>query len=91
MNITKKILDEQVKHLNNQTNNPIEAITYDSKTKIGTWNKGCYCLDAAYNGYQLAQVYNESGAMKQITDGYVSKRELYEAIKYIRLGIQIAK
>jgi hypothetical protein len=29
--------------------------------------------------------------MRDITDGYVSKRELYEAIKYIRLGIQLAK
>jgi len=90
MNITKKILEEQVKHLNNQTNNPIEALTYDSKTKIGTWNKGCYCLDMAYGGHKLVQIC-EGGGMRDITDGYVSKRELYEAIKYIRLGIQIAK
>jgi hypothetical protein len=48
-------------------------------------NVGNYHLDSAYGGWKLVQMGNESGGIRNITDGYVSKSELYHLIhSYIR-------
>lgn len=50
------------------------------------WNNpGTYVLDGAYGGWKLARIENVHGGQSDITDGYVSKRELYNLMHaYIR-------
>jgi len=48
-------------------------------------NIGNYHLDSAYGGWKLVQMCGEGGGIRTITDGYVSKPELYNLIHaYIR-------
>jgi predicted aspartyl protease len=53
--------------------------------------EGSYCLQGAYGGWQLQRRVNPVGGISAITNGYISKRELYQRITDMRRGVQIAK
>ncbi len=46
-----------------------------------------YGLDGAYGGWKLVQYVNSSGGERNITHGYVSKRELYEKMHAFLSGL----
>lgn len=48
---------------------------------------GSYCLDYAYGGCRLDQYCNEGGGIRTITNGYVSKRELYNLMHAFLQGM----
>ena len=56
------------------------------------WNvPGSYILDGAYGGWKLAQIINEHGGQRDITSGYVSKRECYELMHAFIRGLETSK
>lgn len=48
---------------------------------------GRYYLYGAYGGWQLQQIVNEGGGERAITQGYLSKREVYHLIHAYREGM----
>lgn len=55
--------------------NRINSKTGFNSPKYGV--VGSYTLDFAYGGCRLDQFVNEGGGIRTVTNGYVSKRELY--------------
>lgn len=51
-------------------------------------NVGNYHLDSAYGGWKLAQTVNEHGGERNITEGYVSKRELWGQLQAFLRGLE---
>jgi len=54
----------------------------DSRAMVGR-----YYLYGAYGGLQLVQIINEGGGERSITQGYLSKREVYHLIHAYREGM----
>ena len=54
----------------------------DSRAMVGR-----YWVQGAYGGWKLVQIVNEGGGERSITQGYVSKRELYSLIHAYREGM----
>jgi hypothetical protein len=48
---------------------------------------GRYTLQGAYGGFQVQQIINEGGGVRAITQGYLSKREVYHLIHAYREGM----
>ena len=84
--ITIKQLEGLVDHLNTIAKTPKATYTKVDGKFIG--NIGNYHLDGAYGGYQLVQLVNESGGVRNVlSTGFVSKRELYNAIRIFMAGM----
>ena len=89
--ITIKDLEYTVDILNVITNSPTEPWTKGKDGKLRA-NVGNYHLSGAYGGWKLERMDNESGGVSDVLHtGYVSKRELHNAIKSFQCGIVAAK
>lgn len=85
-----RITEAQLKHLvsiiNRLTGNVDEPYT-DRKANIGN-----YHLSYAYGGVCLHQMVNEGGGIRTVLmDGYVTKRELYDAMSAFIDGLEAGK
>jgi hypothetical protein len=58
----------------------------DSRAMVGR-----YYLYGAYGGWKLVQITNEGGGERSITQGYLSKREVYHLIHAYREGMAAGK
>lgn len=87
MRITENDLRAVIERLNKITNNNPAPYTRTDNGLVA--NVGNYHLDCAYGGYNLAQMVNEGGGIRNTFGcGYVPKKELYGLIHaYIR-GIE---
>ena len=52
---------------------------------------GNYQLDNAYGGWMLVQIDNDMGGQRNITQGYRSKRELYDQLFAFLAGVEAAQ
>ena len=77
--ITISHLEGSIKRLNALTDSP--ETPYKTIKDEYVAQIGCFILDAAYGGWKLARIVNESGGQTDISSGgFVSKRELYNQI-----------
>ena len=74
-------LDNMIARINRATGNP------DKQT--GSYIPGQYIRSSAYGGHKLERVCSTGGGVESITQGYVSKRELYDRLQSILTGIKI--
>ncbi len=90
MRITQKDLESLVSEINTLTGNPQEP--YDHSKPGCNPNACCYHIDSAYGGVQLVQMSSRQGCTgtRNIT-GRGTKRELYNELKAIVTGIEMAK
>lgn len=84
--ITQAQLESMVKTINRLTQNPEE--TYTRENGRCQANVGNYHLSGAYGGWRLDQVCGTGGGIRSISDGYVSKRELYNFMRAFIYGIR---
>ena len=88
MRITIKDLKSLVRRLNKLTDHNLDPYDYiDNELVI---NVGTYLLGQACGGCKLAQMC-EGGGGKDITSGFVSKKELYALINMYIKGIEVVK
>ena len=64
----------------------LNRITKNTPGKVGS-----YVLDGAYGGWELQRLSNDSGAVSQITYGYIPARELLAQIHAFRRGYELAE
>ncbi len=84
---TMRDLEGLVNRLNRITGNPETSYTKDASGKF-TANIGNYHLDGAYGGWQLSRIQTLGGGITNpLHTGFVSKRELYQAIDNFIRGI----
>ena len=62
--------------------NKAKGITDPAYNKVGS-----YLLSGAYGGWQLEKVCNVNGGVNNITQGFISKRELYYQLRAYLDGI----
>ena len=89
--VTKKDLENMVRHINEATGNPIEAYTRqeDGRHKA---NIGNYHLSWAYGGVCLEQMSNEGGGVRTVLwTGYTTKGRLMEAMQAYLAGIDAGR
>lgn len=84
--ITEKDLNILVNRINQATNSPETAYTKTSTGLKG--NIGHYMLDGAYGGWKLVRMDNESGGIREVTSGFVPKRELYYQLRAFLAGVE---
>lgn len=87
---TKADLDGAVRGLNLMAGFTAEEADAPLYTREGGEYRamvGRYTLQGAYSGWQLQQVVNEGGGVRAITQGYLSKREVYHLIHAYREGM----
>ncbi len=79
-------LEHLVTRINVAAGTPTEQYTRtdDGRCKA---NPGNYHLSSAYGGHQLCQMVNDGGGARNITSGYVSKRELYYQMRAFLEGM----
>ncbi len=81
--VSAKDLEHAVKVLNNLANTPTDPSGVDGKANIGN-----YHIDSAYGGYKLVQMHNAGWGTKNITHGFISKRDLYYQILAYTAGVE---
>ena len=79
MNITLKNLEAVVNRIN-------KAVGNTEHNAIGN-----YQLDNAYGGWMLVKIMNDGGGINTITQGYRSKRELYDQLFAFIAGVEAAQ
>jgi hypothetical protein len=84
--ITMRDLEAVVRRINDVTGSPVEPYKTVNKKHIS--NIGNYHLDGAYGGWKLVRMMNESGGIKEVTYGFVSKRELYNLMHSYLNGLE---
>jgi len=52
---------------------------------------GEYLLQQAYGGFQLQQRMNDSGGVRSISSGYISKREMHTYLQAVLTGINLSR
>tara|TARA_R110000744_G_scaffold41684_1_gene94625 strand:- start:650 stop:916 length:267 start_codon:yes stop_codon:yes gene_type:complete len=88
MAITKADLESLVRRLNT-------AKKYKPTRKSGRYKNGKFKsdkgfhLDGAYGGYKLVFSEKDSSGERNITSGYSTKKELYEKIRNILVGMNL--
>jgi len=88
--VTQKQLQSLVDRINEAAGTPLTP--YEDVNGKYTAQIGNYHIESAYGGHKLSQISNESGGTRDITHlGYVSKRELYDALSSILTGIELSK
>lgn len=81
-------LEQRVAYLNKITNSPLTYCeTKLSKDTPFKANVGHYHIARAYGGNKLVRTDNEGGGERDITYGYVSKKELMNLINMYIAGI----
>lgn len=86
--ITIRNLENLLNHLNDLTNSPK---TYRNPT-TNIINVGHFTLSGAYGGYTLHRVGNTSGGVSApLNTGYISKRELFNAIWIYIRGFELGQ
>ena len=90
--ITIKHLQAMCDRLNRMTGSPAKPYIPRPDGKGCTAQVGCYIIDQAYGGYQLARICNEGGGQTSpIGLGFGPARDLYNRVDaYIR-GIEQAR
>lgn len=78
--ITNKDLEGLVKTINEITNSPTEG-----------YKPNQYMLDGAYGGWKLVRKCADNTGIHEITSGYVSKRDLYNRLQAILIGLRMSK
>ena len=87
--ITERDLKGAIKTLNRITGNPEANYRREGDKTIA--NVGSYYLDMAYGGNKLVQIVNEGGGIREITYGFIPKRDLYHQIWAYIKGIEDGK
>jgi len=89
--ITNKQLDYLVNRINELTGSPLATYTKDSKGQYKA-NPGNYHINGAYGGIKLVQMSNKEGGICNIsTNGFGTKRQLYDFCHAFLLGIETTK
>lgn len=90
--ITKAQLESLVDSINQATGSPMHAYSKHGgggKPIKYKANVGNYHLDSAYGGHKLVRMDNESGGIRDVlSTGFVSKRELYQAMQSFLRGLE---
>ncbi len=90
--ITIKHLRAQCEHLNRITNSPVKPYIPRPDGKGCIAQVGCFIIDQAYGGYQLARIMNEGGGQTApIGLGFVPARECYNRISAYINGLRDAR
>lgn len=79
--ITMKDLERAVSEINRLTGNPTEQANHYIPNQ--------YILSGAYGGHKLEQVCKNGHGVNSITSGYVSKRELYNQLQAMIIGLRM--
>jgi len=85
--VTEKQLETLVKRINEAAGTPLEP--YVNVAGKFTAQVGNYHLSGAYGGWKLEQITNAQGGTRDITYGYVPKRDLYEQLQAILTGSRL--
>lgn len=88
--ITKANLEHLCNLINKATGNKLEAYSKDENGKFRS-NVGTYVLSGAYGGWKLEQIVSYGGGIRSITNGYISKRDLYYQMSAYLDGIEAGK
>lgn len=86
--ITNANLQEKLNVLNSLAGQAKEPITMTDEGPQE--NIGNYHLDHQHNGYQLVQLMTNGGT-REISQGFMPKREIYSFLTAVIIGIQIGK
>jgi hypothetical protein len=75
------------------TQKDLEAVLKRINSKAGFENPkystiGSFLLDGAYGGWKLAQYCNEHGGQRDITSGFIPKKELYYQMHAFLSGME---
>lgn len=55
------------------------------------WNViGALCISGAYGGFQLQEFVNDCGGIRNLTSGFLPKRELYYQLRAMLAGAHMA-
>ena len=88
MRINKKDLEAVVNRINKMVGAPEHAYTRTRDGKIKA-NIGNFHLDWAYGGVSLVRMATEGGGVTTIIHGYGTKRELYEKMQALIVGLEL--
>ena len=90
MRVSIADLERKINLLNEVTNNPEKPyITKNGKCKAQIGN---YHLAGAYGGYELQQIMNDGGGVRDVLySGYTTKKDLYYLICAYIQGIEIER
>lgn len=83
--ITKFVLEQMIDTLNRITGSPLKA--WETVDGNLTANVGHYFLQGAYGGWQVQKIVTDGGGTVHISEGYKSKREVYEFLRAYMDGI----
>jgi hypothetical protein len=88
--ITIKHLRSMCDTLNRRTGSPMTPYVKDENGhNVG--QIGCYIIDCAYGGYQLARIMNEGGGQTApLGLGFGTARELYDKMRAYNAGMDDA-
>ena len=87
MKVTIADLERKITLLNEVTNNPEKPYIFKDDRSIA--QIGNYHLAGAYGGYELQQIMNEGGGVRDVLySGYTTKRDLYYLICAYIQGIE---
>lgn len=78
--ITMKDLETLVRLINEETGSPTEG-----------YKPNQYMLDGAYGGWKLVRKCADNAGIREITSGYVPKRDLYHRLQSILTGLHMLK
>lgn len=80
--VTKQDLENKISRINDALGTANEP--YAGRDENGNLivNAGCVYLSSAYGGYCLEQMCKSGGCTSFLPTGYVSKKELFNAISY---------
>lgn len=89
MRTTIKELEQQIDCLNERLERPMKPYTReDGRNKA---NVGNYHLSQAYGGFNLYEMSNERGAVREVFScGHTTKKDLYRLISAFIRGIETA-
>ena len=88
--ITVKTLRALCDHLNSITGSPLKPWVRVGDHSVS--QVGCYIIDCAYGGYQLARIMNEGGGQTApLGLGFGTARETYDKMRAYICGLRDAK
>ena len=88
--MTTKQIENKIDILNHSLGLEIEPYTFNKENKKMSHNVGTFYLDSAYEGYKLNQICLGGGS-REITRYRMTKREIYNTIDAMLLGIEYQK
>ena len=88
--MTIKQIENKIDILNHSLGLELEPYTYNKETIEVSHNVGTFYLDSAYGGYKLNQICLGGGS-NEITRVRMTKREIYNVIDAMLLGVEYQK